>query len=54
MIYKAEYIDDEMEVYQDETDLEALTEGYSMEKQHGHLISIFELDEDYNEIRTIF
>ena len=53
--YKAEYFDGEFEIICCvENDNEALNEAYEMEKTHEHLINLFEIDDDYNEIRTIF
>ena len=54
-IYKAEYADDEMEVFDFcGDDLEALQEAKSKVRQHGILFNLFEVDENYNEIRTIY
>lgn len=53
--YKAEYEDDEIEVFSYcSTDDEALDEAFSFEDEHGALFNLFELDSDYNEIRTVF
>lgn len=55
MIYRAEYADDEIEVISFcDNDDEALNEAFEMEAEHGTLFNLVELDEDYNEIRTIF
>lgn len=52
--YKAEYEDDEIEVFgYCETDEQALKEAYDYEAEHGTLFNLFEVDNDYNEIRTI-
>lgn len=51
--YKAEYADEEMECFQSENESDALGEAWSMEREHGILFNLFELDEDYNEIKAI-
>ncbi len=53
--YKAEYEDDEIEVFgYCSTDDEALDEAFSFEDEHGTLFNLFELDDNYEVIRTIF
>ena len=53
-IYKAEYEDDEIEVFSYcDTDEEALKEAYAYEEEHGTLFNLFETNEDYDIIRTI-
>lgn len=53
-LYKAEYEDDEMEVFSFcDTDEEALKEAYDYEAEHGTLFNLFEVNEDYEIIRTI-
>lgn len=53
--YKAEYADDEMEVFSYcSNDEEALEEARKCEKEHGTLFNLFEVDENYDEIRTVF
>lgn len=54
-IYKAEYADENMEVFSYcDNDKEALEEAKDYEKEHGILFGLFELNEDYEEIRTVF
>lgn len=54
-MYKAEYFDDSFEIISYvNNDNEALNEAYEMEDGEKFLIGLFEVDEDYNEIRTIF
>lgn len=54
-IYKAEYADYEMEVFSFcGDDLEALQEAKSKVWVHGILFNLFELNENYEEIRTIY
>lgn len=53
--YKAEYEDGEMEIFSFcESDEQAIKEAESYEAEHGTLWNVFEVDEDYNEIRTVF
>jgi hypothetical protein len=52
--YKAEFADEEMEIFTAETNSQAIDEAYKMEKEHGNVWNIYLLDEDYNEIETIF
>ncbi len=54
-IYKAEYADENMEVFSYcDNDKEALKEAENYEKEHGTLFNLFEVDENYDEIRTVF
>lgn len=54
-IYKAEYADENMEVFSYcDNDREAMEEAESYEEEHGTLFNLLELDENYNEIRTVF
>ena len=53
MDYKAEYEDGNFEMINANYDSDALAEAYNLEKEHGTLFNLFEVDEDYNEIRTI-
>lgn len=54
-IYKAEYEDEEMEVFSYcDNDEEAMKEAESYEKEHGIVFNLFELDENYDVIRTIY
>ena len=52
--YKAEFADEEMEVFEADTDSEAINEAYAMEEQHDFLLDLFELDSNYNEARKVF
>ena len=54
MTYRAEFEDDEMEVFEADTHEKAVPEAYKFEKEHGDLFNVTALDEDYNEIETIF
>ena len=51
--YKAEYEDDEFELIDAESDSEALNEAEEYESEHGCVFNLFEIDENYDEIRTI-
>ena len=54
-IYKAEYADGEMEVFSYcDNDKEAMEEAERCEDEHGIVFNLFEVDENYNEIRTIY
>ncbi len=54
-MYKADYADEEFEIIDCcETDTQAMREAYKFESVHGDLFNLFEIDENYNEIRTIF
>ena len=53
--YKAEYEDDEIEVFSYcDNDDEALKEAFSYENEHGTLFNLFELDENCDTVRTVF
>lgn len=53
-VYKAEYADNEIEVFSFcDTDEEALKEAYDYEEEHGTLFNLFEVNEDYDIIKTI-
>lgn len=54
MIYKAEFEDEEMEIFEVDNHKTAVQEAYSFENEHGCLFNIILLDDNYNEIRTIF
>jgi len=53
--YKAEYRDGNFENITSDTDSEALTEAWSKQnkKEHGILFNLFEIDGNYDEVRTI-
>lgn len=52
--YKVNYADENFEIVYAEDDREAFTEAEKYEKEHGSIFDIFEIDEKYNEIRTVF
>ena len=54
-IYKAEYADGEMEVFSYcDNDKEAVKEAESYEEEHGTLFNLFEVNENYEIIRTVY
>jgi|GEM_PF-4799854 len=55
MIYKAEYADENFELFSYcADDDEVITEAIACEKDHGALWDIFEVDENYDVIRTVW
>ena len=53
-IYKAESADENFEIFSYcNSDAEAMSEAEKCKTEHGALFGLFEVDEDYNEIRTI-
>ena len=54
-IYRADYEDGELEVFSYcENDDEAMREAESYESEHGIVFNLFELNEDFEEIRTVY
>jgi len=53
MKYKAEYADENFEMLFAENDREAFEEAQEYEKDHGTIFNIFEIDEDYDVVRTV-
>ena len=54
MWYKAEYEDDRFEMILADSDEEAFQQAYDNEDEFGTLFNVFALDENDNEIRTVF
>lgn len=54
MWYRAEFEDDNFEMILADSDREALYNAFDMEEECGTLFNVFLLDEDYNEVRTVF
>lgn len=54
MWYKAEYEDDRFEMVLADSDEEALQIAYDNEDEFGTLFNVFAIDENDNEIRTVF
>lgn len=52
--YKAEYEDEEFEIIYSDNDNEAMKEADKYESQHGIVFNLFEIDENYDEIRTVY
>ena len=53
--YKAEYADENFEIFSYcDDDAEAIQEAKAYQQEHGILFNLFEVDEEYNVIRTIF
>lgn len=52
--YKVNYADENFEIVYAEDDREAWAEAEKYEEEHGNIFDIFEIDEEYNEIRTVF
>lgn len=53
--YKAEFEDDNFEMILADSDMDALDQAYSFEEENGEMLfNLFEVDDDYNNIRTIF
>jgi hypothetical protein len=54
MTYRAEYENEEvMEVFDAEDDETALKEAWSREAEHGTLFNLFEIDDNYDAVRTV-
>lgn len=53
-MYKAVYADDNFEIIQANNDIEAIQEAERYEAEHGDLFNIWEINNDYEEIRMIF
>lgn len=54
-IYKAEYEDEEFEtLICCNSDEEAFCDAVSYENEHGVLFNLFELNDDYDEVRTVY
>lgn len=52
--YKAEYEDDEFELIDADSDSKAFFTAEDYEDEHGCLFNLFEIDNNYDEIRTVF
>lgn len=53
-LYRAEYADEDvMEIILADNDMDALSEAWEMEKEHGTLFNLALLDEEYNIIREV-
>ena len=54
MWYRAEFEDENFEMILADSDNEAFETAKEMEEEHGTLFNVFLLDDDYNEVRTVF
>ena len=53
-MYKAVYEDDEFEIIYAANDNEAMKEADKYESEHGIIFNLFEIDEDYDDVRTVY
>lgn len=54
MWYRAEFEDDNFEMILADNDNEAFETAKEMEEEKGTLFNVFLVDDDYNEVRTVF
>jgi len=55
MLYKALFEDEcQMAIYEAESHEEAIQEGFSYEEEYGTLFNVILIDEDCNELETVF
>ena len=55
MLYKALFEDEcQMAIYEAESHEEAIQEAFTYEEEHGTLFNVYLLDENYNELETVF
>ena len=54
MWYRAEFECDNFEMILADSDNEAFETAKEMEGEKGTLFNVFLLDDDYNEVRTVF
>ena len=54
MWYKAEFEEDRFEMILADNDQEAFDKAFELEDEYGTLFNVFALDENDNEIRTVF
>lgn len=53
-MYKAVYEDEEFEIIYADNDNEAMKEADKYESEHGIVFNLFEINEDYDEVRTVY
>lgn len=53
-MYKAEYADEQFEIIYAYNDNEAMKEAENYENEHGIVFNLFEIDENYENIRMIY
>ena len=54
MWYRAEFEDENFEMILADSDNEAMENAFNLEEEHGTLFNVFLLDDDYNEVMTVF
>ncbi len=52
--YRADYEDENFEMITAASNDEAITKGFGFEEEHGILFNVTLVDEDYNDVETIF
>lgn len=52
--YKVNYADENFEIVMANNDIEAWEEAEGYTEEHGNIFDIFEIDGNYEEIRTVF
>ena len=53
-MYRAEYEDEEFEIIYADNDNEAMEKANKYKSKHGIIFNLFEIDDDYDEIRTVY
>lgn len=53
-MYKAVYEDEEFKIIYVDNDREAMKEAERYENEHGIVFNLFEIDENYEEVRTVY
>ena len=53
-MYKAVYEDEEFEIIYADNDNEAMKKADRYESEHGIVFNLFEIYENYDEIRTVY
>lgn len=53
MNYEAEFEDEEMEIFEAETEIEAIEEAWELSGIHGRLFGLYLLDENYKQVKSI-
>lgn len=51
--YKAEYADENFEIFYADNDSQAIENAVDYEKEHGIVFNLFEINENYDEVRMI-
>ena len=53
-MYKAEYEDENFEIIYASNDSEAIAEANEYEEEHGIVFNVYEINENYEEIRFVY